>query len=586
MSSEEYHAHFDCFSGAAGDMLLAACLDAADSLPHPLPRLEAASDARSNVVVALETKQSEILLAQITHDLENGLPELKGEFELSVERVWRGSGRIAAKKLHVKSIFQHQAAPVPGTADESSHKDHHSHSHSDSHSHHHSHEHAENHHSHEHSHSKVEQDANLNHSHDHSHSSGIDHDHSHHHTHQGGGKDSGHTHNKLRNLPQIAQMLHAAPSKYIPRIVASLAIEAFTALAHAEMHTHGAESIDQVHFHEVGAVDSIVDTVGTLLALHYLSVDLGSGDGQDCNITCSRLPMGEGTVWTDHGLLPVPAPATMRLMIGMPLCPGPSGVTGELVTPTAAALLRVLTGVNNRAGKRQCSNYSQPKGIVGRPPSMIPRAVGLGAGTKDFERHPNVLRLILGDCCFQQQADTETDANKEVIDEEVSRNHIENVSAESGSKSEAANIDDATPELMAHAIDLLLENGAIDAWVVPIVMKKGRPSHSLNCLCHGENTNESKLLEIMFRHTTTLGIRIHRNILRASLQRRFLKVQLPYRENSRDGEVDVKVSSFRNDEVVSFKAEFDQCKIIAKESNVPLKIVSSTSERLAWQMIL
>lgn len=149
-----------------------------------------------------------------------------------------------------------------------------------------------------------------------------------------------------------------------------------------------------------------------------------------------------------------------------------------------------------------------------------------------------------------------------------------------------ANIDDATPELMAHAIDLLLENGAIDAWVVPIVMKKGRPSHSLNCLCHGENTNESNLMEIMFRHTTTLGIRIHRNILRASLQRRFLKVQLPYRENSRDGEVDVKVSSFRNDEVVSFKAEFDQCKIIAKESNVPLKIVSSTSERLAWQMIL
>lgn len=147
-----------------------------------------------------------------------------------------------------------------------------------------------------------------------------------------------------------------------------------------------------------------------------------------------------------------------------------------------------------------------------------------------------------------------------------------------------ANIDDATPELMAHAIDLLLDNGSIDAWVVPIVMKKGRPAHSLNCLCHAEKAKESNLLAIMFRHTTTLGIRIHRNILRASLQRKFMKVQLPYKDNSRDGEVYVKVSSFKNNEVVSLKAEFDQCKIIAKESNVPLKIVSSTAERLAWQL--
>ena len=138
-------------------------------------------------------------------------------------------------------------------------------------------------------------------------------------------------------------MLLSAPSHHIPPHVASLAIEAFTALAHAEMHTHGAESIDQVHFHEVGAVDSIVDTVGTLLALYHLGVDLG--DGKGVAVTCSPLPLyvlrwscfvcsisvcnsccsnfcvvflfdlrGEGTVWTDHGLLPVPAPATMRLM--------------------------------------------------------------------------------------------------------------------------------------------------------------------------------------------------------------------------------------------------------------------------------
>ena len=125
----------------------------------------------------------------------------------------------------------------------------------------------------------------------------------------------------MRNLPQIKQMLKTAPSKHIPSHIATLAIDAFTALAHAEMATHGAESIDQVHFHEVGAVDSIVDTVGTLLALHHLGVDLGSSEGDSVAISCSALPLGEGTVWTDHGLLPVPAPATLRLMIGMPTCP-------------------------------------------------------------------------------------------------------------------------------------------------------------------------------------------------------------------------------------------------------------------------
>lgn len=189
-------------------------------------------------------------------------------------------------------------------------------------------------------------------------------------------------------------MLKLAPSEHIPHHVASLAIEAFTALAIAEMHTHGAESIDQVHFHEVGAVDSIVDTVGTLLALNYLGVDLG-GEESGSQVTCSPLPLGEGNVWTDHGLLPVPAPATLRLMIGMPTCPGPKGVTGELVTPTAAALLRVL--VSSGQNDENSGSYWQPKEVYGRPPSFIPRAVGIGAGSKDFERHPNILRLVLGE---------------------------------------------------------------------------------------------------------------------------------------------------------------------------------------------
>mmetsp|Transcript_13833 Transcript_13833/g.29210 ORF Transcript_13833/g.29210 Transcript_13833/m.29210 type:complete len:199 (-) Transcript_13833:39-635(-) len=167
-----------------------------------------------------------------------------------------------------------------------------------------------------------------------------------------------------------------------------------------------------------------------------------------------------------------------------------------------------------------------------------------------------------------------------------------------------ANIDDATPELLAHAIDLLLKNGAIDAWVYPIVMKKGRPAHSLNCICRAdasmdrgcspatsdreqsaEISAESKLLGVLFRHTTTLGMRIHRNILRAALKRRFMEVQLPFRDDIREGKVDVKISSFKNGEVVSVKAEFDQCKIISEECGIPLKKVSSLAERLAWDEI-
>jgi uncharacterized protein (DUF111 family) len=152
-----------------------------------------------------------------------------------------------------------------------------------------------------------------------------------------------------------------------------------------------------------------------------------------------------------------------------------------------------------------------------------------------------------------------------------------------------ANIDDATPELLAHAADLILENGAIDVWIHPIVMKKGRPAHSLNCIfrCDSGSTTdaETRLLSIMFRHTTTLGIRIQRNILRAALQRRFIEVQLPYTDNVRHGKVDVKISSLNDGEILSVKAEFDQCKAVSEESGVPLKIVSSVAERLAWDHV-
>jgi uncharacterized protein (DUF111 family) len=345
--SESYHAHWDCFSGAAGDMMLAACLDASDNGPT--------------------------LMSHIQRCIERGLPELRGEFSLEMKRVWKSDmGSIAANYVTVNSRYKHAPAPVPTrTLPEESfakHSHDHSHTHKDegeSYNHYHSQGHS---HSHTHaqdSETSVGQETRGgSRSHRHNHSSDT---HSQNHGHD--------TTGPLRNLPQIRGMLLDASTQFIPVWVRDHAIDAFTELAEAEAMTHGASSPDTVLFHEVGAIDSIVDTVGTLLALDCLGVR---------TISCSRLPLGEGTVWTAHGLLPVPAPATLRLLLDMPTCPGPPGITGELLTPTAAALLRVLA-------------KSSKSKVTGRPPCFTIRKVGIGAGTKEFAKHPNIVRLMIGD---------------------------------------------------------------------------------------------------------------------------------------------------------------------------------------------
>ncbi len=385
--TKSYHAHFDCFSGAAGDMLLASCLDASGDPEH----------LRNHVATCL-TK---------------GMPELEGEFKIRTKQVWRGGmGSIAGMHVTVVSRYNDAPAPVPkrkGNDDDHDHNhghshghDHnHGHSHSHEHSHGHDHEHDEQEHSHDHGHQHAHQHQTASaapepssketqkeepeeHAIPHDHSRGHSHSHSHGHSHSHSHSQSHNSHQfhssgPLRNLPEIKRMLEESDETYIAPWVRSLAILAFTELAKAEATTHGASDMDAVHFHEVGAVDSIVDTVGTLIALHYLKVT---------SFSCSRIPIGEGTVWTDHGILPVPAPATLRLLVGMPTCPGPIGViTGELVTPTGAALLRALCLVGNKSGQEQ----------NGRPPAFTIRKIGIGAGTKDFEKHPNILRLLIGD---------------------------------------------------------------------------------------------------------------------------------------------------------------------------------------------
>lgn len=344
-------AHFDLFSGAAGDMMLAACLDAG---------------------LALDPEKS--LLDKCMHRLKMGIPSIAHEFDVTYERVHRGKGSLAAMHVKVQSIYQHRAAPVPKDDAKEDSQDARvqlengpSHSHTNNTNHHtHTHGYDDEAHNHVHQHhSSYRQDDYHEHSHDHGPlqaPDGVSHHHHHHAT----------TNGPLRNFPEIRDMIQSADDKHLPTWVKQKGIATFHALAKAEAHVHGVDSIERVHFHEVGAVDSIADTLLTVLALYELHV---------MSVTFSPLPLGYGTVQTDHGLLPVPAPAVLFLMKNRPVVAGPPGWTGELVTPTAAALICAL---DDDDGSR-------------RPPRFTLRAVGVGAGTKDFANHPNVLRLLIGE---------------------------------------------------------------------------------------------------------------------------------------------------------------------------------------------
>lgn len=370
-TNEPRHAHLDCFSGIAGDMLLAACLDVGGPS----------------------------LAAHVVSCLKQGLPAMSNEFTLQHKRVWRSHGGIAATHVTVTSIYGDQAAPVPAAATQAvpSQEQGHSHSHGHSHGHGHSHDHEQSHqeqHAHEHAHGhshEPSQQASSSSTDDATHS----HSHSHHHSHHHDASSSTTTtttlppHGPLRNLPEIRQMLQQAPAvSVIPAWVRRVAVTAFELLAAAEAHVHGADSTDAVHFHEVGAVDSLVDTIGSLLALHALGVT---------TVSCSALPLGTGTVRAAHGLMPVPAPATLYLMRGLPVTAGPPIVTGELVTPTGAALVRALL--------QECGGHNTTitTAVGGRPPRFTLRHVGMGAGTKDFPNHANVLRLLIGNNVVKEE---------------------------------------------------------------------------------------------------------------------------------------------------------------------------------------
>ncbi len=311
--------------------------------------------------------------------------------------------------------------------------------------------------------------------------------------------EEGHVHRTFRH---IRAMIEAAD---LPAPVVERSVRVFRVLAEAEGKVHG-KPAEEVGFHEVGAVDSIIDIVGSVAGLHLLGVT---------RLTCSPLPLGGGTVRCQHGVIPVPAPATVELLRGCPTYGGPE--QRELVTPTGAALVTALA-----------------EGFGDAPP-MVLRAVGYGLGKAPGTTLPNALRLLLGD----------DDGHGMPRD----RSWVLE-----------ANIDDMSPQLFGPLIDRLLAAGAQDATLTPVHMKKGRPGMTVSVLCPPDARDAVERL--LFRETTTIGVRRH-PVTRTCLERRRVTVETPY------GKVGIKES--RGDGgIVNRMPEFEDCLRRARECGVPV----------------
>ena len=308
-----------------------------------------------------------------------------------------------------------------------------------------------------------------------------------------------------RAYSDIRQLIEAAQT--LSPKAKSRALEVFRAIGEAEAKVHGV-SLEEIHFHEVGAVDSIVDICGAAVVLDLLG---------DPEVHAAPPPLGSGTIRVAHGSMPIPVPATLELLKDVPV--RFEGV-GELTTPTGAALLKVLTR-------------------IGHPPDFIVERVGYGVGTKDFKDRPNVLRASLG------RAEDKSEGLW-VIE---------------------ANLDDSTPQLLAHTVDRLLTVGALDAWVTPVVMKKGRPGHLLSALVEGGK--RERVVEEVLRESTSLGVRFHR-VERQALERDWVEVQTPW------GRVRVK-RGLRGGQVLNAHPEFEDCRKVAEAAGVPLKQVMAAA---------
>ncbi|HYM78307.1 MAG TPA: nickel pincer cofactor biosynthesis protein LarC [Candidatus Dormibacteraeota bacterium] len=451
-------AYLECFSGMSGDMFLGALVDA--GVP---PQVLQDTVAALRVGAKLE----------ISRVVRSGISATKvdvwmdGEKDMPREEYWA--------KQDVAGSVARALSPA-----ESHHEHEHGHSHDRSHRH-----------EHPHSHEPAPTESSR---------AGVPAPHKHEHSHRG--------------LNEIRQIISAAGISDSAKLTA---IRIFQALAAAEAKIHNVP-VDTIHFHEVGAIDAIVDIVCAAVGAEALGVD---------EIVCSPLNVGGGMVQCAHGTFPVPAPATVELLKDAPVYS--SGVRAELVTPTGAAIVKTLA-------RR-----------FGAFPEMKIEKSGYGAGSREFAGHPNVVRLVVGEAASTLAAKT----NSETI------SVLE------------ANLDDLNPQVFGYVLDRLLEEGALDVFGVPVQMKKSRPGTLLTVLCKPEDAG--KLTQLIFTETTTLGVR-RRDEVRQTLARRWENVRTEW------GEVRIKIASM-NGTVTNYAPEFEDCRRIAAEHHVPLKTVMQEASR-------
>jgi uncharacterized protein (TIGR00299 family) protein len=458
-------AYLECFSGISGDMFLGALLDA--GVP---PEVFTRTVEALGVDARLEISRVD----------RSGISATKvdviaaGEKELPREEFWEAvsnqhSALSPARPSSVEHLHGHGAAES---------------------------------HSHEHSQTPPRAAVPHEHGHDHLHEHGHSHDHGHQHEH--GPK---HTHSH-RGLKEIRQIIQAAG---ISQSAKDRAIRIFEALGAAEAKVHNTD-IEEIHFHEVGAIDAIVDIVCASVGAEALDVD---------EWICSPLNVGGGSVVCAHGAFPIPAPATLELLKNAPVYSGE--IQKELVTPTGAAIVSVLA-----------SRFSHF-------PAMKTEKTGYGAGTRNFKNSPNVLRISVG----------------ETAERHPSPFPVEEITVLE------ANVDDMTPQVFGYVMEQALQNGALDAFGTPVQMKKSRPGMLLTVLCRTEDSQS--LTKLILVETTTLGVRMRKES-RAALTRRHVNVRTKW------GEVRMKLANL-NGSISNYAPEYEDCRQIAKEKKVPLKTV-------------
>ncbi|HEY7499435.1 MAG TPA: nickel pincer cofactor biosynthesis protein LarC [Vicinamibacterales bacterium] len=339
------------------------------------------------------------------------------------------------------------------------------------------------------------------------------HDHNHHHGHDHHHHDHGHHHDHHHH--SLKEIAGAIERSALSRHGKDRAIRLFQRLGEAEAAIHDMP-IEKVHLHEVGALDSIVDIVGAVHGMEWLGVD---------RIVASPLNVGSGTVECAHGTFPVPAPATARLLKGVPIYSGP--IAAEMVTPTGALLV---------------TEYADS--FVPLPPMTV-QAIGYGAGDRDFTAHPNVLRMLVGE--------TASDA------------HVERIVVLE------CEIDDMNPQLFGPLMDRLHHAGAVDVFYSPVQMKKNRPGTLVTVIARPEQ--REALSSLLFGETTTIGVR-YQEMMRDRLAREMRTIETPI------GPIRFKVAT-RDGRVLNASPEFDDCARIAADRGLPIKEVQAMATK-AW----